>query len=69
MRELDALLMRYLAEDFEGAAPAEQAAFETLLSCQDPVIYDLLTGRLRADDDALAHVVQRLQRPPHAPAR
>ena len=60
MRELDVLLLRYLDRDFPGAGTAEQAAFETLLSLQDPSILDLLTGRAVANDAALGHVVQRL---------
>lgn len=60
MRELDALLMAYLEREFPAATPGEQAAFERLLSLQDPVILDLLTGRAAADDGDLAHVVQQL---------
>jgi antitoxin CptB len=62
MRELDALLMTYLEQDFPRATPEEQAAFERLLSFQDPVILDLLTGRIAADDGDLAHVVEKLLR-------
>jgi succinate dehydrogenase flavin-adding protein (antitoxin of CptAB toxin-antitoxin module) len=60
MRELDLLLLRYLERDYPLAAPAEQAAFVTLLSRQDPDILALLAGRLAADDVAVAHVVTRL---------
>lgn len=60
MRELDVLLMRYLDRDFDAAEPDERAAFELLLSLQDPEILDLLTGRLVAQDLPLKHVVQRL---------
>jgi len=60
MRELDVILLRYLAQDFDGAADAERAAFDTLLSLQDPDILDLLTGRVIADDADLCHVVERL---------
>ena len=60
MRELDVLLLRYLDREFESASPSVQAAFETLLSAQDPEILDLLAGRLIADDAVLNDVVQRL---------
>ena len=60
MRELDVVLMRYLERDFESADAAEQAAFEMLLSLQDPDIYDLLTGRITAEDSGVQHVVERL---------
>ncbi len=60
MRELDFLLMRYLDRHFDAAGPEERAAFEALLSLQDPEILDLLTGRLVAQDPRLQHVVERL---------
>jgi antitoxin CptB len=60
MRELDVLLMAYLEDAFVAAPAEEQAAFERLLSLQDPDIHALLTGRLRSDDSQLRHVVQRL---------
>jgi antitoxin CptB len=60
MRELDVLLLRYLERDFPVADAATQAAFEELLSAQDPQIVDLLAGREVADDLALNAVIQRL---------
>ena len=60
MRELDVLLMRYMSDNFDAAAPVEQAAFEKLLSLPDPEILDLLTGRTTAQDANVQHVVQRL---------
>ena len=60
MRELDVVLMRYMARDFDRVDAAEQAAFETLLSFQDPEILDLLTGRVSTQDSHLQDVVQRL---------
>jgi antitoxin CptB len=60
MRELDVLLMRFVEQCYESAAPGERAAFERLLSLQDPEILDLLTGRIVAEDAALSHVVERL---------
>ena len=60
MRELDVLLMRYMDREYVAAPPAQQAAFETLLSLQDPEILALLTGRAVAEDVPLQDVVQRL---------
>jgi len=60
MRELDVLLTGYMERAFDKAEPAEQAAFEMLLSLPDPEILDLLTGRMTAQDSRLQHVVERL---------
>ncbi len=60
IRELDLLLMRYMDRDFNRVDAAEQAAFETLLTFQDPEILDLLTGRLTVQDARLQDVVERL---------
>jgi succinate dehydrogenase flavin-adding protein (antitoxin of CptAB toxin-antitoxin module) len=60
MRELDALLMRYVDRHFAAAAPDEQRAFETLISMSDPEILSLLTGRARSDDEQLSLVVERV---------
>ncbi len=60
MRELDVLLERYLAREYADAPPAQKAAFETLLSLQDPEILELISGRVVADDIGLRDVVKRL---------
>ncbi len=60
MRELDVLLTRYMDRDYPDADSAERAAFETLLSLQDPDILGLLTGRVVAQDAPVRDVVQRL---------
>jgi succinate dehydrogenase flavin-adding protein (antitoxin of CptAB toxin-antitoxin module) len=62
MRELDILLMGYLEQDYAQAPSAERAAFQALLAMPDPEILDLLAGRLRAQDAALDHVIQRILR-------
>ena len=58
MRELDALLMRYVDEHFHGAPPLAQQAFENLLSLPDPEILGLLMARSRSDDPAVNAVVE-----------
>jgi succinate dehydrogenase flavin-adding protein (antitoxin of CptAB toxin-antitoxin module) len=60
MRELDVLLERYLERDYRDSPPVQQAAFETLLSLQDPEILELLTGRNVSEDEGVRDVVQRL---------
>lgn len=60
MRELDVLLLRYLDREYPDATPAARAAFETLLSAQDPEIVDLLAGRLKVEDEAVNAIIQRL---------
>ncbi len=60
MRELDVLLVRFLEREFPTVEPPVQAAFELLLSAQDPEIVDLLAGRMIAEDPVLNDVIQRL---------
>jgi antitoxin CptB len=60
MRELDVLLLRYLEREFPTASLPTQAAFESLLSAEDPEILDLLAGRLVAEDAAINVLIQRL---------
>jgi antitoxin CptB len=60
MRELDVLLLRYLDREFPAATPGVQAAFERLLSAQDPEILDLLAGRLVVEDAGLNEVIRGL---------
>ena len=43
-RELDILLGTWLEESFDGADPAEQAAFDELLDEQDPDLWDWVMG-------------------------
>jgi succinate dehydrogenase flavin-adding protein (antitoxin of CptAB toxin-antitoxin module) len=52
--------MAYLEVAFVSAPAEEQAAFERLLSLQDPDIHALLTGRLYSEDAQLRHVLKRL---------
>ena len=60
MRELDVLLMKFLDLQYAQSTPAQQRAFEHLLTLQDPEIQALLAGRLTTDDTALHELVQRL---------
>jgi antitoxin CptB len=61
MRELDVLLRRYLERDWPQADAVERNAFRALLERQDPEVSALLLGRLAADDEALARVLERIR--------
>lgn len=63
MRELDVLLLRYLARDWPAAGAAERIAFTALLERQDPEINALLHGRMEPQGEALASVLECLRRP------
>ena len=45
MRELDQLLGWYLEHRYAGADDAQKCAFSTMLECQDPDLWDWLSGR------------------------
>ncbi|MCC7258033.1 MAG: succinate dehydrogenase assembly factor 2 [Gammaproteobacteria bacterium] len=60
MRELDALLMRFVDEDYARLTPGERAAFENLLGLPDPEILALLTGQGRSDDPVMDAIVSRI---------
>ncbi len=60
MRELDALLMRFVDEHYRTAVPATRQAFEALLNLPDPEILDLLQSRSRSHDPALVAVVEMI---------
>jgi len=65
MRELDELLLDYLATRFEVAPAEEKAAFEALLELPDPELLGYLLQNRQAPP-ALQHVVTRiLDRPLH----
>ncbi|MDX1608713.1 MAG: succinate dehydrogenase assembly factor 2 [Halofilum sp. (in: g-proteobacteria)] len=64
-RELDLLLTDFLEHRWAEAPPSVRAAFERLLTMQDPELYALLTGRAQPDDPELADVIARIRpRPP-----
>ena len=46
-RELDILFGTWLEESFDGADPAQQAAFDDLLGEQDPDLWDWVMGYSR----------------------
>lgn len=64
MKELDVLLRGYVDSEYRQAHPDQQEAFRRLLDCPDPVIYDLLLGRVRPPDEATASLVARIRATP-----
>lgn len=61
MKELDLLMESYLQQDYPQASKARQAAFEKLLSYQDPLILDLLFGRERDADAEVQTLIDILR--------
>jgi antitoxin CptB len=61
MKELDVLLERYMDERWAQADAPERAAFGRLLECQDPQLWDWLSGRGTPDERELADVVSRIR--------
>ncbi len=60
MRELDELLTNYLTEQFPGANPAEQAAFQQLLECPDMDLNAYCLGQREPASPALRDLVVRI---------
>jgi len=62
MKELDVMLSRYLDEQWPQAPESERAAFDRLLECQDPELWDWLSGRSLPGEKDLADVVSRIRK-------
>jgi antitoxin CptB len=63
MKELDELLGRFVRERYPEASPAQQAAFEALLTLPDPQIADYLLGYASPAEADLAALVVTLRAP------
>jgi antitoxin CptB len=61
MKELDALLTRYLERVLPDADTAEWDRFELLLACEDDQLWDCLSGRVRHPDQVLGELVDRVR--------
>jgi antitoxin CptB len=61
MKELDALLTRYLNGPLATAETAEWDRFERLLECEDDQLWDWLSGRIRPPDQVLGELVDRIR--------
>jgi antitoxin CptB len=67
MRELDALLTRYLDQCWHAAAIDERDSFERLLACEDTVLWPWLSGREQPEDESLNALVQHIRSLPVRP--
>lgn len=61
MRELDELLLNYLANHYPSSSDAHKQAFRRLLDLQDPELLRYLLGKLVSDDELVADVVTRIR--------
>ncbi len=57
MLELDLLLRQFVERNLATLTAAQLAAFEELLSCSDPELYDWLMGYAEPTDRKLAEIV------------
>ena len=60
MKELDALLTRYLDDCYERSSGADKAAFEAILTLPDPELVGYLLQRKRPQTEPEARVVDRI---------
>jgi antitoxin CptB len=58
MRELDALLERYLDGRYRNADLSERQAFAMLLELPDPTLHDYLLGRAAPADPVARRVIK-----------
>ena len=61
MRELDELLMCFLARRYSSLDAVEQQTFELLLEYPDAVLLELLMGRMTPADRDVANIVQDIR--------
>ena len=60
-KELDIVMNRYLQERYETASAEEQASFNALLDIEDPIIFDWLMDKTKAEDENLKAFVEILK--------
>jgi len=61
MRELDELLLGFLAQGYAGLDADGRAAFDVLLAYPDAVLLELLLGRMAPADKDAAGVVRAIR--------
>jgi antitoxin CptB len=61
MRELDELLLRFLARGYTGLDAGGRSAFDTLLAYPDAVLLELLMGRMAPADKDAAGIVRAIR--------
>jgi antitoxin CptB len=66
MRELDAVLQKFVDAEATRLTEAEIARFEAILELPDPALHAYLLGRSAPDDAAVAALVERIRTCAHA---
>jgi succinate dehydrogenase flavin-adding protein (antitoxin of CptAB toxin-antitoxin module) len=61
MRELDALLQKFLDANGSQLSDAETACFEAILELPDPTLHAYLLGRSVPTDPAIAGLLERIR--------
>ena len=61
MRELDAVLQKFLDVESGRLTEAEIGRFEEILELPDPVLHAYLLGRSAPADDAIAALIDRIR--------
>ena len=57
MRELDAILSRYIERLEESPSASKEEAFSKLLDCEDDQLWAWLSGREKCTDSVLSEVI------------
>ena len=58
MKEMDALLLRFLDFDYVSASTELQSGFVQLLACEDDVLWRWLSGRVTCPEPVLRDVIR-----------
>ncbi len=61
MRELDALLLKFVERSAASLSAADLARFEEILELPDPVLHAYLLGRSAPADAATASFIERIR--------
>jgi succinate dehydrogenase flavin-adding protein (antitoxin of CptAB toxin-antitoxin module) len=61
MRELDALLLKFVEVEVAALGEAELVTFEGILELPDPVLHSYLLGRSAPTDAATVELVERIR--------
>ncbi|MES1947730.1 hypothetical protein C84B14_10287 [Salinisphaera sp. C84B14] len=61
MKELDVLLERFVANEYDDLDEREQAGLRELLEMEDPDLYALVMGRMEAPTQVQADLLSRIR--------
>lgn len=61
MKELDVLLERFVAVEYDDLGVAEHEEFVNLLEGEDPELYALIMGRITPANDIQADLLERIR--------